>query len=123
MDPTDLLDEYAAATLAMDAARERHDFIPLAERLRNAAVSFPDERALAADILAGKLKRPKNRPADPRTRTKILLLALDVAILMDNGKDEKAAVSETMAANGVSESTVRNAVQAFPALRVIKSPT
>jgi hypothetical protein len=81
VDPKDLIEMYHAVE-----ALERGDFEPLIDRLRSDAFLFHLERELAADIIAGKLKRSPGRPAVPEmTESRAILLALCVRVLLDRG--------------------------------------
>ena len=86
------LDEYAAALVAIERAVEFGDYGPLLDRLRSTATLLGMERNAAADIIAGKLKRPRGQRVQPRTQTRELILALAVSGHMHQGKPEKAAV-------------------------------
>jgi hypothetical protein len=71
------IEEFARAEYALERARNHGDIGPLVQRLRSTAFLLPEERALLADILDKKWKRPAHRQAeDPRVAlNKKLLLA------------------------------------------------
>jgi hypothetical protein len=107
------LEEFAQAELAVEEAL-RGNFTLLAERQRTARVLLPIERAITADILEKKLRKPNHRPADPGTSGKSFLLAFEVNKLMREGETEKSAVSRVAQAAQTSISTVRKATEAYP---------
>lgn len=108
------LDEYAAALVAIERAVEFGDYGPLLDRLRSTATLLGMERNAAADIIAGKLKRPRGQRVQPRTQTRELILALAVSGHMHQGKPEKAAVELVRADEKASKRAVYAAIEKHP---------
>jgi hypothetical protein len=104
------LKEFAEASYVVEQALKFFNYAPLLERLRSAATLLSVERSIAADIIEGKVKRPKHRPlawADARSRK--LYLAVSVAAVIAKGISRKAAVKDVAEANGRKISTISTA--------------
>jgi hypothetical protein len=108
------IEEVARAEYALEQALIYSKFEPLIERLRSAASLLPEERALAADIIAGDRKRPKHRPAeDPRVlQNRQIYWAICVSKLVVDGVPLKRAVHQVAIEEKQKESAVQKAVQA-----------
>lgn len=106
--------QLVLAEYALSAAYDKHDVAPLVERLRTADHLFPEERALAADIIGGTWKptRVPHRPAlAPEVRRmKSWYLVLCVACEMSKGTPRKAAVVDVASQRGISVSKVQKAI-------------
>jgi hypothetical protein len=111
------IEDVAAANYALEQAG-RGKLEPLIERLRSAKALLPEERALAADIIAGRWKRPKHRIAEhPETlRVRKAYLALCVLERRVKGLPHKRAVHEVIKETGSSDSAIRKAVRAHEAM-------
>jgi hypothetical protein len=111
------LEEFAQADYAVEQALEFGNYGPLQERLHTPGVKLPLELSIAADIWAGKIKRPSHRTPHPENlRTKYMYLALCVRVRMDKNELLKAAVATVEKENRVSVSTVYTAVRENPDL-------
>jgi hypothetical protein len=108
------IEEFAAATFALEQAKQGKPE-PLIERLRSAKTLLPEERALAADIIARDWKRRSNgRPAQHPEALRIqkVYLALCVLEQRANKKSHKEAVGEVADKTKMSQSSIRKAVRA-----------
>lgn len=86
--------------LSPTLAAQEGDTRLLCERLRNSAVAITmAERRCAADLIEGKLERPRNRPPSVKTR----LRAIDIA----------RYIKEQYEARGDWEAAVRGAMEEF----------
>jgi hypothetical protein len=113
------LEEFGQAEYAVEQALVYGNYAPLEERLRvPSAKHLPLELNIAADIIAGKIKRPNHRiPQHPEAlNIKRIYLALCVRVMMDKRKPRKAAVTDVAKENRVSPSTVSAAVRENPGL-------
>ena len=108
-------EEYAQAWCAVEQALKFFDYAPLVKRLRDAGSLLPLERSIAADIISGKLKRPKHRVAKSEmVRSRQRYLAWCVLAKLSEGLLRKAAISKVVEEEHASASAVSAAVQAFP---------
>jgi hypothetical protein len=108
------IEEFAAATYALEQA-EQGKLEPLIERLRSAKTLLPEERALAADIMAGNREpQPSHRRAvtAETLRSRKLYLALCVLEHRANGMSHERAVDAVHTKTKISESSIRKAVRA-----------
>jgi hypothetical protein len=108
------IEEFAAATYALEQAKQGRPE-PLIERLRSAKTLLPEERALAADIIARDWKRRSyGRPAqDPEAlRVHKVYLALCVLEQRANGVPHERAVHAVHTETKKSKSSIRKAVRA-----------
>jgi hypothetical protein len=105
------LEEFAQAYCAVEQALKFFNYAPLIERLRTSMPLLGLERNIAANLIEGKIKKPKHRVAQPKTSSRKLGLALSVAMAMSQGVPRKAAVSDVAKANRVSKSTVSTALR------------
>ena len=107
------IEDVAQADYALEQTQVYGKLEPLIERLRSASSLFPEERALAANIIAKIWKRPTHRIAqDPRVlpnREKYLALCF-LKLRVDNVPHERAVhqVAEDLS---VSDSQVRKAIR------------
>ena len=107
------LDDWAQADYALEQAQDCGNFKPLCERLRTAMFLFPEERVLAADIIAGVWKRPPHRIAqNPDNLSGMeFYLALCVLTLRLEGVSHKQAVHQVIQEYKVSNSKVRKSIR------------
>jgi hypothetical protein len=83
------------------------DFRGLLEALRSGKAS-PEDCALAADIIEGKVKRPRHRPKHPKTWEESLRPAKRVRELERQGWGKRtAAVAQVAAEFGISKTAVQ----------------
>lgn len=108
------LEEYGQASYAVEQAL-KFNYAPLVKRLRNTGPLVGMLRSVAADIISGKLKRPKHRRAQPEmVRSRQLYLAVCVLAKLSKGLLRKAAVSKVAEEEKVSVSSVAAAVRKNP---------
>ncbi len=77
-------------------AREKFEYGPLLDRLRNSPYVTVAERKLAADIIDGTFKRPANRVAKGATEFMGQFVALQARVLADKGLNRKSAVDQLL---------------------------
>jgi hypothetical protein len=83
------------------------DFRGLLKELRSGKAS-PEDCALAADIIEGKIKRPRHRPKHPKTWEEAMHPAKRVRELERQGwRKRAAAVAQVAAELGISKTAVQ----------------